>query len=196
MNISLKRKHTMVFGLKHSGKSNFVQWLISQPEYSSHIAYDVCKEHDVLNTYSPNHRRGKEAIVEFGGVVERLVTEADRGIRPELLIVEEISRLAPNRGSQSDALMELVDLNRHYDVGIVGIARRPAQVQTDLVELADQLVIFRLTGKNDVQRLNREAAGLGDAARELDDYHFIVVGPDRRWQVHEPVPEMDTTGKL
>lgn len=186
----------MVFGLKHAGKSNWIQHVLNQPQYNSHLVYDVCQEHDILNQYVPTHRRGKEAVAEFDNVAEELVLGVERERRPEVLALEEASRYAPNSGKTSGALMELVDLNRHYDVGLVGCARRPAQVNTDTVEMADQLIVFRLTGKNDVRRLNREADGLGDAARQLDDYHYIVVGGDRKWEVHEPVPEMDTTGKL
>ncbi len=194
--MKLKDKHTMIFGLKGSGKSNFFQYLLKQPEYRNTLVYDVCREHDSLNRYTPEHTRGTEAIAEFDGVTSRLITDADRSQRPELFAVEEVSRLAPSNGAQADSLMELVDLNRHYGIGILGVARRPAKVHTDLTELADNIIIFRLTGKNDVRRLNQEADGLGDASRQLDDYHFLHVGPDRTYRAHSPVPEMDTTGKL
>lgn len=189
-------QHTMVLGLKGSGKSNWVQHALTQPRYSGHVMYDVCREHDVLNQYLPEYRRGDRAISEFDEMVTKLIVDAPRSKRPDLLGIEEASRVAPNRGKQSEALLELIDLNRHYGVGIVAVARRPAQVHTDLIELADQLVVFRLTGTNDRRRLNREAEGLGDAAADLEDYHYILVDADRSYSVHEPVDEMDTTGRL
>jgi len=194
--MKLKNNQTMIFGLKGGGKSNFFQYLLSKPQYQNTLVYDVCREHAGYNRYIPEHTRGKEAIAEFDGVTSRLITDVDRNQRPELFAIEEVSRLAPTSGRQADSLMELVDLNRHYGIGLLGVARRPAKVNTDLTELADNLVIFRLTGKNDVRRLNQEADGLGDKARQLDDYHFIHVRPDRSYTVHAPVPEMDTTGNL
>lgn len=186
----------MVFGLKGAGKSNFVQYLLTLEQYRNHLVYDVCKEHAGFNRYLPRHRSGEEARVEFGEVVQRFVTQNDRGLRPDLLVAEEVSRLAPNRGGAPDELYDLVDLNRHYATGFLGVARRPAQVDTNLVELADNILVFTVRGKNDVKRLNEEAPGSGDAAADLEPYHFLRIQGDRSYSVHSPVPEQDTTGKL
>lgn len=196
--ISIKNSHTMLFGLKGAGKSNWLQWLLSKRRYStSHVCFDVCREHDSLNQYLPRHRRGKEGRQELEQVLTRLITDVERERRPEVVAIEEISRYAPSNGATSEALMELCDLNRHYGVGLVGVARRPAQVESDLVELADQLVIFNLRGKNDIRRLNNERAGLGDMiVNEVGEYEYAVVDGQRNVSIHNPVAEMDTTGRL
>lgn len=188
----------MVFGLKKAGKSNWLQYVLDHhPElYRAHLVHDICQEHDTLNRYTPTHRRGEKAVEEFDQMASRLVVDAPRKMRPELLVVEEISRIAPNGASPPESLYELIDLNRHYGVGVIGVARRPAQVHTDLVELASNLVIFQLTGKNDYRRLEQEVEGLGDAVRDLGKYEWVHVGPNRDYTVMSPVPEMDTTGSL
>ena len=196
MRLKLKNNHTMVFGLKGSGKSNWVQYVLNQPAYQAHLMYDVCREHEPLRCYLPEHRRGDKAIAEFNEVLNRMIIEVEREQRPEVLAIEEVSRLAPNRGGSPESLLELIDLNRHYGVGVVGVARRPAQVDTDLVELADNLIIFKLTGKNDYRRLESEKRGLGDAARELGEYEYLVVNGKREYETHRPVPKMNTTGTL
>jgi len=189
--------HTMVFGLKKQGKSNWVQWLLKNHEaYQNTLMYDVAREHDSLNRYLPEYRKGEKARAEAGEVISHFITDNHRALRPDLLVLEEVSRLAPNSGGASDAVFDLVDLARHYGVGIMGIARRPAQVDTDLVEMADNIIVFNLRGKNDVKRLNDESPGAGDAARELDDYHYLRIDGGREWTVHSPVDEMDTTGRL
>ena len=196
--VTLKQSHTMVFGLKSAGKSNFVQWLLqAHPEmYQAHLIYDVCREHESLNRYIPTHRRGDEAKEEMNQVLERMVLSMDRKRRPELVGIEEVSRFCGPRSPPPEALYDLIDLNRHYGVGLFGVARRPAQVHTDMVELAENLIIFQLTGKNDYRRLEEEVEGLGDAVRDLDPYEFVYVGPSREYWTCSPVPEMDTTGKL
>ena len=194
--MNLLGSHTMVFGLKKSGKSNFVQWLLSKDVYDGHLMYDVCKEHDALNRYLPTHRRGEEAFAELNGVVERTVVNNDRDRRPDVLGIEEVSRFCSPNSPPPEAVYELVDMNRHYGIGILGIARRPAQVHTDMVELADNLIVFRLRGKNDRRRLNAEVAGLGDAVVDLDEFEFIHVDAGRDFEVYSPVEEMDTTGNL
>lgn len=189
----------VVIGKKGCGKSNFIQHLLSDDRYRNTLIFDTCREHGNANLprYCPTHRRGEKARAELGKVLSAYaVTDREyRDIRPDLVVLEELSRYAPSQGKMAEELGELVDLARHYDVGLIGVARRPAQIDTDTVELADWLVIFRVDGDNDVKKLNRLSSGLGDAAADLPDYHFIVYdGSD--WKVHKPVPEYDTTGKL
>jgi len=194
--MELVGRTTAIYGLKGTGKSNFTQWLLSRPQYAGHLVYDLCREHDRLKRYLPEHRRGDDAERELDTVVERMVTNQPRRLRPEVVAVEEVSRFSGPNSQPPESVYELVDLARHYGVGLVTIARRPAQVHTDLTELADNLIFFRLTGTNDRKKLNRMVDGLGDVVANLPDYHFARVTPDRRVFVHSPVPEMDTTGRL
>lgn len=199
MKISCFNSHGMIYGKKGHGKSNFLQWLLTEGPYENTLIVDTNREHEAsgLPRYVPQHRRGAEAREELGAVLERYaVTPTEyRPIRPDLVVVEEINRFAPSSGAVADELAELVDLCRHYGVGVIGVARRPAQTDTDTVELADWSVIFRLDGDNDVRKLNGVCSGLGDAAASLEEYHYLVYdGGD--YQVHSPVPEQDTTGEL
>lgn len=192
-----EESHIMVFGPKRSGKSNWLQYYLRHLDDTS-LLVDTVQEHGDtdLDRYVPTHRRGDKAVAELDEALTRLVTEQDRDRRPDLVAVEEISRYAPSRGAMPEALDELVDLNRHYGVGVLGVGRRPARVNADLVELADELVLFRMRGKNDKRRLEAEAEGLGDAVEDLDEYEWLRVRGDRSWEVMPPVPEMDTTGEL
>lgn len=188
--------HTMIFGPKKSGKSNFLQWLLSQEVYDGNIVYDVCREHGSLDRYVPEHRRGDEAQAELGGFLERVVVGNDRERRPDVVALEEINRFAGSGGAPPESLYELIDMNRHYGVGIVGVARRPASVHTDLVELADQLVLFRLRGPNDKRKLNQIRSGLGELVEDLGRFEFLVVDSLGEVEHYSPVPEMNTTGRL
>lgn len=195
--MKLKGKATAVYGLKGTGKSNFIQYLLTRPAYrDGHLVYDVCREHAKLKRYVPDNRRGDEGRAELDTVVGRMVVNQPREMRPEILTIEEMSRFCSARQRPPAAVYEVVDLARHLGVGLVTIARRPAQVHSDLTELADNIIIFRLTGKNDYRRLNEAVDGLGDIVRNLGEYEFARVTPDRRVFVHDPVPEMNTTGRL
>lgn len=198
VSISLKGSQTAIFGLKGSGKSNWLQFVLDQhaDKYQNHIMYDVCREHDSLNRYIPSNRVGEEAEAELDGVLGQLVVNQDREYRPELVAVEEVSRFCSPNSRPPGNMYELVDLNRHYGVGMLTIGRRPAQIHTDLTELADNVIIFKLTGKNDYRRLEAEVEGLGDAVRSLNEYEYVYLGKGREYHIMEPVPEMDTTGRL
>lgn len=195
--MKLLGKHTVVCGLKGTGKSNFLQYILTEHEaYRNALIYDVCREHGELPSYEPKYRNGEKAKAESEEVVRRFIVENDRGVRPDLFVLEEATRVAPNRGGAGDALMDLVDLARHYATGIVAVCRRPAKLDTTLVEMADNIIVFSVRGPNDRKRLNNEAPGAGDAAASLDQYHYLRIHPDRSFTVHSPVPEMDTTGEL
>lgn len=193
--MELVGRHTVVLGKRGEGKSNLVQWLLSQ--VPNHLVIDVCREHDAdfVNRYLPEHRSGEEARTEAGEVVKRTVTEQDRARRPDLLVLEEASRYAPNKGGTHDSIMDAIDLGRHYGTGTLAVARRPAKIDTSIVELADTVITFYVDGKNDVRALNSFKSGVGDRAKELDPYHFLRI-EGRNVTHHQPVPEMDTTGEL
>lgn len=195
MEIELKGKHTVVCGAKGEGKSNFVNYLLGKRKYKNHVIVDPMREHKDLNRYTPRYRRGKRAWAELDGFLDRMVIDNDREMRPEIVGLDEANRYTKKRGELSGPVGELVDLSRHYGVGSVLVARRPVQLHTDILELADNQVFFRLVGKNDVRYLDDLAEGLGDTVRNLDKYHFVVKkGVD--YKAHSPVAERSTTGRL
>jgi len=196
MKLEVKNSHTAVFGLKGEGKSNWTQWLLSKPQFSAHLIYDLCREHDVLNRYIPTHRRGDKAADELNEVATRMVVGVDRDRRPEIFALEELSRFCGPNSPPPEAVYEIIDMNRHYGVGLVTVARRPAQVHTDITELADNIIIFPLSGSNDRRKLNNTIDGLGDTVvDELGEYEYVIA-QGRDYKIHRPVPEMDTTGRL
>lgn len=190
-------KTTSVYGLKGTGKSNLVQYLARLPQFGGHLVYDVTREHSGrLNTYIPTNREGEAAREELNQVIRRMVTNQEREMRPDLVVIEEMSRFCSPNQRPPSAVYELLDLARHYRVGLVTVARRPAQVHSDLTELADNVMYFRLVGKNDNRALDQTLTGLSEVVKNLPDYHFARLTPDRRVMVHPPVPEQETTGRL
>ena len=199
--VTFEGQQVVVAGHRGAGKSTWIQH-VADVLGSGVVFYDMNREHEHFDRYVPDHRRGDEMDAEADGVIGRLVVDNDPARRPGAVVLEEANRYVPNRGNIPESVGELVDLGRHYETAITDgvsvfyVTRRPAQLDADVMELADYLVVYRVRGKNDVKRLNDEAPGLGDAARELDDYHYLLVRPDRSWVRMAPVPEGDTTGSL
>lgn len=199
--MTVEGQQVVVAGHRGAGKSTWIQHM-AESLRSGVLFYDMNREHERFHRYVPDHRRGEEMDAEADGVISRLVVDNDPAHRPGAVVLEEANRYVPNRGNIPDSVGELVDLGRHYEtqitdgVAVFYVTRRPAQLDPDVMELADYLVIYRVRGKNDVKRLNDEAPGLGDAARELSDYEWLLVRPDRSWVHMAPVPEGDTTGSL
>lgn len=199
--VSFQGQQVVVAGHRGAGKSTWIQHAAEQLGEGV-MFYDMNREHENYDRYLPNHRRGDEMKAEADGVIARLVVDNDADSRPGSVVLEEANRYVPNQGNIPDSVGELVDLGRHYEtavadgVSVFYVTRRPAQLDADVMELADYLVIYRVRGKNDVKRLNDETPGLGDDARNLDDYHYLLVRPDRSYVEMSPVPEGNTTGKL
>lgn len=195
VNLRLKDRHTVLFGKRGEGKSNLVQWILKN--YPNAIVYDMCREHDVegVTRYVPENRSGEMARAEAGEFTKRIITENDRERRPDLVIYEEASRYLPNGGGTHDAIFDLADQGRHYGVGTVAVARRPAKIDTSIREMADTALSFYVSGKNDVNALNAIEEPAGDLAKALPEYHFVKI-EGREIDVCQPVPEQDTTGEL
>jgi hypothetical protein len=193
--VDLREGHTVILGGKGSGKSNYLQAKLAEDRHADNLVYDTVREHETerTNRYLPKHRRGDEAEAEFDEAVGRLVLDVERDRRPAVFAVDEATRYMGTR--IPDAAGELIDLSRHYGVGITLLARRPARLHADAVELADRLVVFAVRGKNDKRRLDEEYEGLAEAVVGLGEYEYAVVD-GRGLTTHDPVEEMDTTAEL
>lgn len=171
------------FGLPGSGKSTLVRAVLrSEP---AHLVIDPMNEHAGFNRYLPRTRQyGPESCTEVDLLVRRVVIGSGR---VRLLVVDEASRYFPARRPLCEGMAELNDLARHYRLGLGMVARRPVQLNTDLVELAHYLFLFRLAGRNDLLYCDSVAAGLADAVRALPAFHYVVVDPARNYSVSAPV---------
>ena len=185
----MKNKRAVILGLQGSGKSELSKEILRTE--SSHFVYDVQHEYQGFNRYFVENKQvqrpGKNddpAIAELNRVTTTVVLNSGQ---VRLYVVDEANRYCPNKYPLPSSILTLNDDNRHDRIAFVTITRRAVQLNTDLVELAHYIFIFRLPGKNDRQYLEGLCEGLGDAVRELGDYQFMIVGPDRKYQVHEPI---------
>lgn len=191
MSIDIVNKRFCIFGLQGSGKSILVKYLLRNTKDS--IVYDVLKEHAGLNRYLvtnrqvKNHNSSDPAIMELNGFVNRIVVGSGM---VRMFILEEANRFCPPKPTPLPAsILDLNDFQRHQKIAFGCVARRPVQLNTDLVELAHYLFIFNLAGKNDTQYLESVAEGLGEAVAKLPPFHFVVVPPGHTgFFVHAPIP--------
>ena len=184
----ISNKRAAIFGLQGSGKSELGKCLTRTVR--AHIVYDVHHEYKGFNRYlvenkRPNLRdKNDPAIAELNALVDKVVLSSGQ-IR--LFTLDEANRYCPNHYPLPSSILVLNDDNRHDRIGFIAIARRPAQLNTDLTELAHYLFIFSLTDRNDFAFLEDTAVGLGEAVKKLKQYHFVIVHPDRHFEIHPPI---------
>jgi hypothetical protein len=185
----ITNKRFVILGQQGSGKTVLAKYYLRGTKDS--MVYDIHHEYTGLNRYLAAHRqvdrrtKNDPGIIELDNFVSTVVLGSGR---VRLFVLDEGNRFCPNKYPLPASILTLNDDNRHDKIAFGVIARRAAQLHTDLVELAHYLFIFRLTGKNDYSFLEDTAIGLGDAVRALEDFQFVVVDPSRRFKVHEPMP--------
>ena len=170
----LKKKSTIIVGMKGSGKSTLAHFIASQPQYKT-LIYDTIHEFPTNNIpydlYRPKDRYSLDELV-------RLIDLKIKNKRAyDLLIIDEANRFIPGGGKTLDRrIVDLNDIQRHppYEIGTIWLARRPTQLHPDVVGLADNIICFMLTGRNDTDYLNDIKRGLGDEVARLKPFYAIV----------------------
>lgn len=188
MELDLESKGWAVFGLPDSGKSTLVNYILNQYGPQAFI-YDTLNEYGVgpYDSYAP---RGRYDADELQDVI-RLAMK-----RYQMIAIDEANRFCPPKPAPlPQAIADLNDWRAHYGISTGYVCRRPVQLNQDLTELAHYLFIFSLQGKNDGQYLNDLSDGLGDMVQQLQPYHFVIVDPQRHYQVSPPVPASFATDK-
>jgi len=169
-----------IFGSRGSGKSWLTKMILDSTD--SHLVYDPMNEHAGYHRFRPVDRESKAELDEF-------VRLAVIKWKPAVTIIDESNtQIEPKPTRLPPAVRDCMDFGRHWKIAFGFVARRPVQINADLVELADYLFLFRLTGNNDYRYLEGLKTGLGDAVRDLPRFHFAIFH-DGDITIHAPIGE-------
>lgn len=175
-----QNKICVITGLPGSGKSHLLKEKII-PELRKHSKKIICVDPNC--EYKPS--RGfmvyriqdyDNAEEEFETMIRYYMTDPEgRKKKPDCIIVDE-SNVVFNKLTLPPYTKKLVNTLRHEKIDLVVVARRPVDVNITMSELARERYVFRVSGVNDIKRLNDIMTGLGDEALNLGvhDYFHIV----------------------
>jgi hypothetical protein len=192
IDIDLSNVSFCVLGVKGSGKSTLVNKLLMDCGVDG-LYYDTLGETPAnvpFNFYVPKDRY---SVIELESIINKITPQKGQDIHNftppfSMFIVDEMPRFAPAKPHPlPESVADLNDQNRHYLMSVGYVARRPSQLNSDLVELANYLFIFRLTGKNDLVYLDATVKGLADAVQGLEKYEFVLVHPDKHFEICNPI---------
>lgn len=165
-------KRVAIYGMNGTGKTTFLQRVLL-PLYPRSVVFDIKRDYEGFHRFIPKTMDyGPEMEKDFNAFVDHLIKEKKYNV----CAVDEVNRIAPNKMRMPKGLRYLNDFNgvHHENIGLITIARRPSQVNTDLTALAHTIICFSLDGKQDKQYLEGIAAGLGEAVASLKIYEFVV----------------------
>jgi hypothetical protein len=186
--IDLTGKTFVVLGVKGAGKSTLVD-MIHNSYGEQALYYDTLHEAPEATEYNVYQPADKYSIPELESVISAIIPATKFAVpKFKVFTVDEGNRFfKPYPKPMPQKAKELNDICRHFGMSFGVIARRPSQLHTDLVDLADYLFIYRLTGKNDLVYLENTASGLSEAVRTLGVHEFVQVNPDKSFEVCEPI---------
>lgn len=177
-----------IFGLRKTGKSTFANSVLNTFGELA-LYYDTLYEAPEDSPFDIYQPKDRYSVAEVCSVIRAIIPESINALpKYRMLVIDEANRFFPPKPAPLPK--EAADLNdqcRHYLMSAGFIARRPTQLNQDLTELADYLFIYRLTGKNDIQYLNNTATGLGDAVQQLKQHEFVLVNPDKTFEICNPI---------
>jgi len=177
-----------ILGVKSSGKSTFANIILNDCGDNA-LYYDTLGESPANAPYNYYIPKDRYSVEELEMVISKITPQKGQNVEQftppyGMFIIDESNRFCPPKPKPLPArVADLNDQNRHYLMSVGFIARRPCQLNSDLIELANYLFIFRLTGKGDLVYLDGTVKGLADAVSNLDKYQFVLVHPDKHYQI-------------
>jgi len=191
MEYDITASTVLIAGLKGSGKTTMARHLARLVAPDRLAIYDPMREFRARE-FEAAERAEPDMILSrraFDDWMAGLMPEPPKKTtRHDVVIVDEANVYAPNKHELSEPLFAYINMGRHMRVGLVAVTRRLPQLNTHIVELADILIFYKLTGSNDITRLNRISAGLGVEVARLPQYHYAVV-KDGDYTIHSPLED-------
>ena len=175
-------KITVITGLPGSGKSHLLKEKII-PDLRKNGKKVICVDPNC--EYKPS--RGfmvyriqdyDNAESEFETMIRYYMTnEEGKKRKPDCIIVDE-SNVVFQKLTLPPYTNKLVNTLRHVKIDLVVVARRPVDVNLTMSELARERYVFRVSGVNDIKRLNDIMQDLGDEAVALGVHDYIHIVDD------------------
>ena len=202
MNIKLEDKIACFVGPPDSGKTSLARYLLTLPEYRSHLIYDPLGGFDpeLFNVVRPpketKYRRYQEGNPELNHAVDRFITGVEPKLRPRYFVVDEAGRLLPNGKPEGGAVGEINDFNAHLNLGLWIIGQRLQQLNSDLKNKATYYFITGYSGKNDknyLDDIHEEASNYVN--NQKSRYDFTLIGPNGQIDNYKSIDPMERDAK-
>lgn len=166
---------SIIAGLRGSGKSTLSKYLINllYKNYDYVIIIDPLHEYDIKlqNTITLKIDLTKDVQYIFSKIYNKMLKVNKR----VLLVIDEADLIFKNRSSLNYEQKHAIHYSRHYNISIIAITRRFANLHTDLVSESSNFFMFKLISSADLETLR--SMGLSFLINEmvkLKKYEFLI----------------------
>ncbi len=188
--IDYHRHKTAIFGIQESGKTYFAQHEYKQ--FKKPIVFVVNKDdkwHKLprLYVYEADRNNIQEDFKKFIKWAHKLALEG----KIDLLIIDEADLFIRTNWDIEPELQDLILNHRHMNDGkgcaLWFITRRPQDIPTKFVESCKYLVIFKLEGKNAVERFGEIHPDIPELIGQLDfqKHNYVVKEIGKPPEIHD-----------
>lgn len=175
-----------VIGLKRSGKSYLVRQIAKVCPGGAFIIDPMDEYGDLENViaYVPTFRHYcKPALNEINQAFQylKMLTQ-----KPRVLIFDEVATYAPSKRNPPEMLAEFNATMGHIQWGMcaIYICQRPVQPWSNLIEMSDNIIAFRLRGRNDhIYLQNIAGKDVSAISYKLAPREHIFIFPDKTYQI-------------
>jgi len=190
--MKFKNKKTTIVGMNGTGKTEFAKYLARN--VYERPAWVLVNEDDYRNmpknvlSVLLNDTSGKELNQTLGTLFE-LAKEN----KIDAVVVDELDLFATNDSDldKYPNLNKFVVLQRHSNVALVGVGRRPARIPTTMFETSDNIIIYPSLNSDNTEKklksLHRELPEMHQQMRK-GDYRYIAFEPGHEPKLKNPIP--------
>lgn len=172
MKVDFKNQKICVFGIQGSGKTVFVKNLIRAFHYP--LVYAVHLEDFEKSKAMVYHVKNYslEHLNNFCKQVKQLAIKKEC----DLFIIDEADMFFRTNFELPDGIMDLILNHRHYGLTLCFVSRRPQDIPTRITESTYWTVVYKLEGRNALERLRQIDEDLSKLVEQLDyrKYEYVI----------------------
>ena len=169
MSVDLSKHKTCIFGIQESGKTYWARTMYKK--FRHPIVFQVNEDDGWekltdLYVFKANRTKVKEDFEAF----KKLAYENAKKGKIDLIIIDEADMFFQGNWDLDPIMTDLVLNHRHIGDGVAlwFITRRPQDIPTKVVESSKHLVIFKLEGKNAIDRFREIHPMIPELVEQLD----------------------------